>query len=72
MQLCEYLYFCPQQFRNNRNGNVIHGTMLVSLELIQIRHADIGDENDRYVLEAGVFVDHLSDSKPSIPACSRP
>jgi hypothetical protein len=45
MQFREYLYPCPQQFRNDGNRDVVYGAGLVSLKPIEIGQPYPGNKN---------------------------
>src|ERR1700682_3709484 len=63
MQIHKYANLCPQQFRNDRDGNIVHGAAFVSLEVVHVCQQYRGDEDDRRLLKARMLADYFSEFK---------
>jgi hypothetical protein len=57
-ELHEDFNFCSQDFRDYRNGNVVHGAHFIAAQTVHVRQQDRGDENQGSLLKAGMVADH--------------
>src|ERR1700734_1337909 len=58
VQLGEYSHFRAQQFWHNRNGDVVHCSVFVSLKLIKIGEVHSRDKNDCRSLKPWMLANH--------------
>ena len=61
MQLREHADLGAQQFGDDRNGDVIHRALPVSLHAIDVGEVNAGDEDDGGLLKPGMLADHLGE-----------
>src|SRR5580698_3021519 len=54
---------CPQEFRNHRNGNVVHGSALVSFQPIHVRQVYGGNEDDGGFLKPRMLANQVGQLK---------
>src|SRR5208283_792248 len=58
VQIGEYAHLGPQDFRYDRDRNIVDRPTLISPQTVKIGQMDRRDENDRNLLEAGMLSNH--------------